>query len=84
MLLNCHTHFSLKYGILSPRQLLEEAQAKGWKRFVLADINNTSAGLDVLRMAPEYGIEPLLGIDFEMAHSRCLWALHKTMQVGRN
>ncbi len=64
MLLNCHTHFSLKYGILSPRQLLEEAQAKGWKRFVLTDINNTSAGLDVLRMAPEYGIEPLLGIDF--------------------
>ncbi len=31
---------------------------------LLADINNTSACLDFVRLAPQYGIRPILGIDF--------------------
>ena len=40
------------------------AQQNGAQKFVLTDINNTSACLDFVRLAPKYGIEPVLGIDF--------------------
>ena len=40
------------------------AQENGAQKFVLTDINNTSACLDFVRSAPKYGIEPVLGIDF--------------------
>lgn len=64
MLLNCHTYYSLKYGALSVEQLYETLRACGHEAFVLADINNTSACMDALRLAPKYGIHPVLGIDF--------------------
>ncbi len=53
MLLNCHTYFSFCYGTLSPDELLHEAVSKGYSTYVLADINNTSAVLDSLRLAKE-------------------------------
>ncbi len=40
------------------------AQDNQATQLVLTDINNTSAGLNFVRLAPEYGIKPLLGIDF--------------------
>ena len=40
------------------------AQENKVTQLVLTDINNTSAGLNFVRLAPEYGIKPLLGIDF--------------------
>ncbi len=64
MLLNCHTYYSLCYGTLSVEQLLDEVTQKGYDKFVLADINNTSACIDTVRMATERGLKPILGIDF--------------------
>ena len=64
MYLNNHTYFSLRYGILKPRELLEMAQAISMKALTLTDINNTSAGLEFTRLAPEFKIKPVLGIDF--------------------
>lgn len=64
MLLNCHTYYSFKYGTFSPEQLIEAVQANGYDAFVLSDINNTSACLDVLRRAPELGLNIIPGIDF--------------------
>ncbi len=64
MLLNCHTYYSLRYGTLSLEQLLAEAGAKGYEQIVLTDINNTSACVDMMRMAPEQGMKPIMGIDF--------------------
>ena len=64
MLIQTHTHFSLGYGVLSPVELLREASEKGYSELALTDINNTSAGADFVRLAPRYGIRPLLGIDF--------------------
>ena len=40
------------------------AQQYGVTSMVLTDINNTSACLDFIRLAPEYGIKPNVGIDF--------------------
>ncbi len=64
MHLNCHTYFSFKFGTMSPEALLKEAGAKGVGKFVLTDINNTSAVLDFVRLSPRYKIDPVVGIDF--------------------
>ncbi len=64
MLLNCHTTYSFCYGTLSIDELLEEIKIKRYNSFVLTDINNTSACLDVVRRAEEKKIKPILGIDF--------------------
>ncbi len=70
MLLNCHSYFSLRYGTLSEEQLLQWAQKQGHKVVALTDINNTSACLNFMRLAPRYGIKPLLGIDFRQGHEQ--------------
>lgn len=49
---------------MQPRELLEEAQREGITCLALTDINNTSAHWDFVRLAPEYGIRPVTGIDF--------------------
>ena len=64
MFLNCHSWFSFHYGTLSIEQLLEEAQRHGVRKLVLTDINNTSGVLDFIRLAPKYGVEPVVGIEF--------------------
>ncbi len=64
MFLNCHSWFSFHYGTLSIEKLLEEAQRLGVRKLVLTDINNTSGVLDFIRLAPKYGVEPVVGIEF--------------------
>ncbi|MCY7409782.1 MAG: PHP domain-containing protein, partial [Chitinophagales bacterium] len=64
MYLNCHTYYSFKFGALSTEDLLAEAQSKGVSKFVLSDINNTSAILDFHRLAKKYNVQPVAGIDF--------------------
>lgn len=44
---------------------------------VLTDINNTSAGLNFVRLAPKYGIRPLLGIDFRNGVDQCFIGIAK-------
>ena len=64
MFLNTHTYFSLRYGTIAPRDLLEYFQKLGVTRFALTDINTTSACLEVLRLAHKFNCKPVLGIDF--------------------
>jgi len=77
MLLNCHTWFSLKYGAISPEELLKELSAKGYPEFALTDINNTSASLDFIRLAKRFDIRPILGIDFRNGIDQKFIALAK-------
>ena len=64
MLLNCHSYYSLNYGCLSIRELLEYCQKLGHKTVALTDINNTSEAFTFLLLAKEYNIHPVVGIDF--------------------
>lgn len=77
MYLNCHTYYSLRYGTFSELELLNLAQQNHVKRLVLTDINNTSAGLNFVRKAPEYGVTPLLGIDFRNGVQPCFLGIAK-------
>ncbi|MGB5553644.1 MAG: PHP domain-containing protein, partial [Flavobacteriaceae bacterium] len=75
--MNCHTYYSLRYGTFSELDLLKLAQQNHVTRLVLTDINNTSAGLNFVRKAPEYDIEPLLGIDFRNGVEPCFVGIAK-------
>ena len=64
MYLNGHTYYSFRYGTFSEEELLSIAHMHGIKKIALTDINNTSACLNFIRLAPKYDIEPVVGIDF--------------------
>ena len=64
MLLNCHTYYSLRYGTFSTQRLLSLAQHARYKTIALTDINSTSAILEFMRLASDYGIKPIVGVDF--------------------
>lgn len=70
MHLNCHTYYSLKYGTLSPEQLVEEAAKRQIKTLVLTDINNTSCGYQFIQACEKYQIKPVLGIEFRTSQKQ--------------
>ena len=67
MYLNCHTYYSLKYGTLSPEQLVAAAAESGIKAMALTDINNTSCSYQFIKACEKYDIKPILGIEFRTA-----------------
>ncbi len=77
MYLNTHTYYSLRYGTFSPETLLELARSNGVNAFALTDINSTSACLDFIRLAPNFGVRPIVGIDFRQGVNQFYVALAK-------
>lgn len=73
MYLNCHTYFSLRYGTLSPEQLVAAAKQRGIKALALTDVNNTSCAGEFVKRCGEAGIRPILGIDFRSPEGRQLY-----------
>ncbi len=49
---------------MSPESLLNEVEAKDYNQLCLTDINNTSACIDISRLAKDRGLSVQLGIDF--------------------
>jgi len=76
-MLNCHTYYSFRYGVLAPKTLLELAAEAGYSTLALTEINNTSSCLDFVRRAPSFGIRPVLGIDFRRGMQQLYVALAK-------
>ncbi len=64
MYLNTHTYYSLRYGTLSPQQLVAAAKAQGITTLALTDINNTSCSFSFVQNCIKEGIKPILGIEF--------------------
>ncbi|OPC21535.1 DNA polymerase III subunit alpha [Elizabethkingia meningoseptica] len=64
MLLNLHSYYSLRYGTMSLKELIEHTRAYGYDTAVLTDINNSSAILDFIRLCTEAGIKGLAGMEF--------------------
>lgn len=75
MYLNCHSHFSLNHGVLSPEVLVDEAMARGVTRLAMTDVNNTSGVFDFVEHCQNAGIEPTVGIEFRNGFSLCYIAL---------
>src|SRR4051812_44244218 len=64
MYLNCHSVYSLNYGVMSIEELLKQAEGLGVRYMALTDINNTSGCLAFMNSAHEHRIIPTIGIDF--------------------
>lgn len=62
--LNSHTYFSLRYGTLSPEQLVDTAARWGVKVLGLTDVNNTSGALEFVQRCGKANVKPLLGVEF--------------------
>ncbi|MFK7757790.1 MAG: hypothetical protein AB8B53_12745, partial [Flavobacteriales bacterium] len=70
---------------MEPKTLLQNLTEAGAKKFVLSDINNTSACLDTIRMARNMEVEPVLGIDFRNSSSgQAGSALQRYVGIAKN
>ncbi len=58
-----HSCYSLKYGILSPEQLVEWGAEASYSSLFLADINSTGAVLSFVQEAQKKGIKPVVGVE---------------------
>ncbi|MBM3452118.1 MAG: DNA polymerase III subunit alpha [Bacteroidetes bacterium] len=58
-----HSYFSIKYGVLSPEDLVDWTFASGYPYAVSTDINHTGSGLSFVKRAQEKKIQPILGAD---------------------
>lgn len=63
-MLNCHSWFSLRYGTLSPEQLITQLLELGYTSAALTDINTTSGCLDFVRISNAMGLHPVIGVEF--------------------
>ena len=78
MYINCHSWFSLRSGVIPEEELLAMARQEGLTSLALTDINNTSGCLNFIRKAGEYGIKPVIGIDFRNDNEQKYVGLAKT------
>ncbi len=62
MLYLCHSYFSLRYGTISPEQLVEQAKRYGLKRLLLADINNVTGIPSFVKACELNGLQPDVGV----------------------
>jgi len=64
MLVNLHSYYSLRYGVLSIEQLVSGLVSKGHNVAVLTDINNSTGSLIFIKACREAGIEGFAGVEF--------------------
>ncbi len=79
MYLNCHTYYSLRYGTMSPAQLVQQAKIHGVRQLVLTDVNNTSCAVEFCRYCNQAGIKAVLGIEFRIAMLLCIGIAHNAL-----
>ncbi|NQX86304.1 MAG: DNA polymerase III subunit alpha [Flavobacteriaceae bacterium] len=78
MYLNCHSYYSLRYGTITPENLLAIGSKHGVDTLALTDINTTSACLDFVKLSKKYAIKPVLGVDFRNGAKQQFVMLAKT------
>ena len=71
------SYYSLKYGILSPEELIQWAKEANYERAVLVDINTTTAALGFVRSAQEQKIAPIVGVEIRNGIDHCYTILAK-------
>jgi DNA-directed DNA polymerase III PolC len=64
MYLNVHSHYSLRYGTMPIKLLVEEAQARGVTQMVITDINNSTGVMEFMRECRANRIKPIGGVEF--------------------
>jgi len=81
MYLNCHSYFSLRYGTLSPQELVAQAARLGIRQLALTDINGVSGVFDFVRACLEAGIQPVVGAEVR-THGKLQYMLLARTPLG--
>src|SRR5690625_3611293 len=82
--LNSHTYYSLRYGTFSEEDLCVLAKKKGAAIVGLTDINSSTACLKFSKIAPDYGIKPIVGIDFRNGNKKMYVGIAKNLKGFKN
>ena len=64
MFLNCHSYYSLRYGMMSVEQLMQNAIAAGAECIAMTDINNSTGIPEFAGECEKNNIKPVAGIEF--------------------
>jgi len=83
MFINCHSYYSLRYGTLSPDELVKQAAALSIDALVLTDINNSSGVFDFVKACRTYEITPLVGMEFRQNNRLLYIAIAKNNEGFR-
>ena len=82
-MLNIHSFFSFRYGVLSISTLIDRLLIMGYSDFVLTDINSSSGQISFIRECQKKGIKARIGIDFRHANKKCFVAIAKNEEGVR-
>jgi DNA polymerase-3 subunit alpha len=64
MYLNCHSYYSLRYGMMSVEQLVKNAVSAGAGSIAMTDINNSTGIPEFAGECVKNSIKPVAGIEF--------------------
>jgi DNA-directed DNA polymerase III PolC len=64
MILNAHSYYSLRYGVVSIEDLVQSAIDLNYEAMAITDINNSSGVLEFVKVCLEKGIKPIVGMEF--------------------
>lgn len=84
MLVNSHSYYSLRYGVLSPKEWLAFFESQPWSAMAITDINNTSACMTVLYLLRNHPKKrAVIGVDFRNGITPCYVVLAKNWEGFR-
>lgn len=84
MLVNSHSYYSLRYGVLSPKEWLAFFESQPWSTMAITDINNTSACMTVLYLLRNHPKKrAVIGVDFRNGITPCYVVLAKNWEGFR-
>ena len=78
MLLNVHSSFSLRYGLLSTTELVDELVRHGYNSAVLTDINNSTGVIEFIKLCNKKDINGLAGMEFRNGDMLCYIGIAKS------
>ncbi len=64
MILNAHSYYSLRYGVIAVEDLVKSAVEHHYDAMALTDINNSTGVLDFVKACVENNIKPIVGMEF--------------------
>lgn len=76
-MLNCHSFFSMRYGVLDPEDVAFMGMELDYPYIALTDINNTSGVLNFVRYSQEMKRTPIVGVDFRNGIDCCYIVIAK-------
>ncbi len=77
MFINCHSQYSLRYGILTINKIVDTAISNNIKKIALTDINSTSGIITYIKYAKSKGLKPIVGVDFRSNNKQKFIAIAK-------